>query len=116
MTKKVLHIVFVLLLVLAIPLSHMAKPAFAKTNAKKEKPSSSHQSEESSKAFLQPQVFHAQVTHVHVLQPCSFEHLRCEIIFPQEEIHTSSSFTLLDKGTSAFFKILFRNFIATQAP
>lgn len=114
MHKKVLHIVLVLLLVLAIPFSHFAKPVPVKAPVKKEKPSKS--SEESSKAFVQPQVFHAQATSAHVLAPATLEHFRCEIIFPQEEIHSSASFTLLDKGASKFFKTLFRHFIATQAP
>lgn len=114
MHKKVLHIVFVLLLVLAIPFSHVAKHVIVKAPLKKEKTSKS--SEESSKTLIQPQVFHAQATSAQVLTLGTLEHFHCEIIFPQEEVHTSASFTLLDKGTSKFFKILFRNFIATQAP
>ena len=113
MIKKVLHIVFVLLLVLAIPFSPIAKPGAAKAIIKHDK---THQkSEGSSKTFLQPQVIHAHVTYAHVL-PCILDHHRNEIIFPQEEITSSASVTLLDKGTSKFFKILFRHFIATQAP
>jgi len=114
MDKKVLHIVFVLLLVLAIPFSHVAKPVVLKAPVKHQKASQSP--EESSKAFVQPQVFHAQATSAHVLAPATLTPFRCEIIFPQEEVHTSSSFTLLDKGASKFFKTLFRHFIATQAP
>lgn len=115
MHKKVLHIVLVLLLVLAIPFSHFAEPVAIKVPVKKE--NSSKSSEESSKTFVQPQVFHAQATSsAHVLTPAALEHFRCEIIFPQEEVHSSASFTLLDKGASKFFKILFRHFIATQAP
>ena len=114
MDKKVLHIVFVLLLVLAVPFSHLAKSVVTKTPVKKEKTSKS--SEESSKAFIQPQVFHAQATPAQALLPATLEHFRCEIIFPQEEILSSASFTLLEKGTSKFFKTLFRHFIATQAP
>ncbi|MDF2455421.1 MAG: hypothetical protein K0R51_1414 [Cytophagaceae bacterium] len=114
MDKKVLHIVFVLLLVLAIPFSHVAKPVVIKTPVKHQK--ASQPSEESSKAFVQPQVFHAQATSAHVLTPATLAPFHCEIIFPQEEVHAASSFTLLDKGTSKFFKTLFRHFIATQAP
>ena len=114
MDKKVLHIVFVLLLVLAIPFSHVAKPVVLKAPVKHQKASQS--SEESSKAFVQPQVFHVQATSAHASTPATIEPFHCEIIFPQEEVHTSSSFTLLDKGASKFFKTLFRHFIATQAP
>ncbi len=114
MDKKVLHIVLVLLLVLAVPFSHMAKPMVIKTPVQQEK--TSKPTEESSKAFLQPQVFHVQATSAHALLPAVLEHFRCEIIFPQEEILSSASIALLDQGTSKFFKILFRHFIATQAP
>jgi hypothetical protein len=114
MIKKVLHIVFVLLLVLAIPFSPIAKPVAAKAVVKHDK---THQKSDgsSSKTFLQPQVIHAHVTYAHVL-PCILDHHRHEIIFPQEEATSSASVTLLDKGTSKFFKTLFRHFIATQAP
>ncbi len=114
MDKKVLHIVLVLLLVLAIPFSHVAKPVVIKSSVKQQKASQS--SDESSKSFVQPQVFHAQATSAHVLAPATLTAFRCEIIFPQEEVQVAASFTLLDKGTSKFFKTLFRHFIATQAP
>lgn len=115
MDKKVLHIVLVLLLVLAIPFSHVAKPVVIKTPVKHQKASQSSE-ESSSKAFIQPQVFHAQATSAHVMAPATLEHFRCEIIFPQEEVQVATSLTLLDKGASKFFKTLFRHFIATQAP
>ncbi|MDB5274546.1 MAG: hypothetical protein JWO58_2913 [Chitinophagaceae bacterium] len=115
MGKKVLHIVFVLLLVLAVPLSHIAKPAYTKTIVKQEK-TSTESSKETSKTFLQPQVIHAHVSHAHVLTPCIPDHHRFEIFFPQEETSSSACTTWLDKGTSKFFKTLFRHFIATQAP
>lgn len=114
MDKKVLHIVLVLLLVLAIPFSHVAKPVVIKSTVKHQKASQS--SEKSSEAFIQPQVFHAQASSVFALTPAILEHFHCEIIFPQEEHHVASSFALLDKGASKFFKTLFRHFIATQAP
>lgn len=114
MDKKVLHIVLVLLLVLAVPFSHVAKPVVIKSPVKHQKASKS--SEESSKTFVQPQVFHAQATSAHVLAPATLAPFHCEIVFPQEEVHVAASFTLLDQGASKFFKTLFRHFIATQAP
>lgn len=115
MDKKVLHIVFIVLLVLAVPFSHMAAPVTAKVPVKQEKKNNPVQ-EESSQAFIQPQVFHAQAGAAHVQAPAIIDYMHCEILFPQEQIHTSASVTLLEKGTSKFFKTLFRYFIATQAP
>lgn len=114
MHKKVLHIVLVLLLVLAIPFSHAAKPVAINTTVKEE--ASKTKEESSSKTFIQPQVFHAQASSAHLLAPCILEHFHCEIVFPQEEIQALTSISLLDKGASKFFKTLFRHFIATQAP
>jgi len=114
MHKKVLHIVLVLLLALAIPFSHVAKPVVIKTTVKEA--ASKSKEESSSKTFIQPQVFHAQASSAHSLAPCILEHFRYEIAFPQEETQASTVLSLLDKGASKFFKTLFRHFIATQAP
>lgn len=114
MDKKVLHIVLVLLLVLAIPFSHVAKPVAGKTAVKKE--TSSSKEESSSKSFVQPQVFHAQASSAYLLAPCIIDHFHCEISFPLEAVHATTAISLLDKGASKFFKTLFRHFIATQAP
>jgi hypothetical protein len=115
MYKKVLHIVFVLLLVLAIPFSQVVKPVVMKSPVKQDKASPS-QEESAAKTFVQPQVFHAPVTSAQAFVPAALDYFRSEIIFPQEAFISSTSLTLLDKGTSKFFKILFRHFIATQAP
>lgn len=115
MVQKIVHTVFILLLALIVPFSSMSHPSLVRTAVKKEQTSKPAKEKEQG-AFVQPQLVQAPVYHVQALSPCVLDLVRCEIVFPQQEVNSPVGLTLSDKGTTAFFKTLFRHFIATQAP
>jgi len=117
MLKKVLHSIFILVMVLAVPLGNiMAKPIGTVVLEKKQCTSASKKAEEPVKELVQPQVVHVHATYVHAPSLCILEHQNIIGFSTADPFAIAIEAKAVQLSASKFFKTLFRHYIATQAP